>query len=177
MDDKDIMMDCYSWQPIKPKKNSKPSKKSSIIVSKFVVMTATNPEGTGRKITSHGFKKYFYRDTLTSNCLIVYKGSLDGVVRGIHGNSKYSDKLHIQTSKSVGKAIRDRIEHLKTDEQTFTELRRNILPFGFLADRFQPRNIAQVAYQRKVAKKSCKLARDEHQSLFLRKDTSSSYGI
>jgi len=53
---------------------------------------------------------------------VVYTGSLEGISRGRYGNSKFSDRLHFQTSKSVGKAIRDAADKQKTAGRTLMDL-------------------------------------------------------
>ena len=39
--------------------------------------------------------------------MIIYKGTLEGVVRGKHMNSKHKERPHTTTAKAVGEAIRE----------------------------------------------------------------------
>ena len=93
--------------------------------------------------------------------MIIYKGTLDGVVRGRHMNSKHNQRPHTTTAKAVGEAIREAAEQDKTAGRTLYELNANV-PSGMLADRFLPRNAAQVSYQRGKQKKRRPL-REDHQ--------------
>ncbi len=119
-------------------------------------MSAANPDGTGLKLPNHDFKKHFYFNTENKNCMAVYKGSLERVYRGRHGNTKFSDRIHYQTSQSVGQALRDAADQQKTAGQTLMDLRTRI-PAGLMAHSYLPCNASQVTYQRSLAKKSHRL--------------------
>ena len=155
--DHDIKLDNYNWSDITKTEEKGPSNKHSLMVQKFVVFTATGPDGAKRK--SHNFRKHFYHDTSNGNVMIIYKGTLAGVVRGRHMNSIHNQRPHVTTAKAVGEAIREAAEQDKTAGRTLYELTANV-PSGMLADRFLPRNAAQVSYQRGKQKKRRPLTQD-----------------
>lgn len=152
----DIKMDSYPWQCITPVEKRTPSNVHKLIVEKFVVMSALNPDGTGRKFANHDFKKNCYFNTESNHFMAVYKGSLARIYRGKHGNAKFSDRIHYQTSQSVGQALRDAADQQKRAGQTLMDLRTRI-PAGLMAHGYLPLNASQVTYQRSLAKKSHRL--------------------
>ncbi len=156
----DIKMDSYPWQCITPVEKRTPSNVHKLIVEKFVVLSALNPDGTGRKFANHDFKKNCYFNTESNHFMAVYKGSLARIYRGKHGNAKFSDRIHYQTSQSVAQAIRKAADDQKTAGQTLMELRANI-PGGLLGHRYVPRNSNQVTYQRSKARLTRTLSRDD----------------
>jgi len=110
------------------------------------------------KINTSCYTEYkaFGPSLIYNNCMAVYKGSLERVYRGRHGNTKFSDRIHYQTSQSVGQALRDAADQQKTAGQTLMDLRTRI-PAGLMAHSYLPCNASQVTYQRSLAKKSHRL--------------------
>lgn len=124
----DIKLDSYLWtEQTCP---SIMSNKHSISHRKYIVMTAT---GDGhRKAPSSLFQKHVYYESATSNCIIFYIGTLEGIERAPHGNSKNSRKRpFFTTAKSVTQAIRSDASAGRTAGQTLGDLKSNV-PSGIM---------------------------------------------
>jgi hypothetical protein len=154
----DIKLDSYSWSDVTKASEKNPSNKHSFMMYKYAVFTSTGHRGQKRKL--HSFRKHIYYETHTSNLMFVYKGSLDGVERGRHLNSKHNTRPHITVAKEVAEKIRQAAERGDSAGKTLMELRANV-PSGLLADRLLPRNMPQVIYQRAVARKTRELSKDQ----------------
>ena len=117
----DMKLDSHTWT--EQNTPSMISNKHAVSHRKFIAMTATGP--SKRKVATSRFRKHVYYDSATTNCIIFYQGTLDGIVRAPHGNSK-GQRPHFTASKELAHAIQKDADLGRTAGQTLGSIKANI---------------------------------------------------